>query len=129
MLAYDIVDTAIGVMGEPYKWGGTSTDEGFDCSGLVYYAYAAHGVTVPRVSREQAGAGRSVPRDVAKLLPGDILVFASNGSVNHVGLYVGNGRFIHATSSGGVKVSELETADPYNRWWVERWVGARRVLR
>ena len=129
-LAYDIVDTAIGVMGEPYRWGGTSTDDGFDCSGLVYYAYTSHGVTVPRVSRDQASAGRSVPRDVATLEPGDILLFANGGSnVSHVGLYVGNGRFIHATSSGGVKVSELEASDAYNRWWLERWVGARRVLR
>jgi cell wall-associated NlpC family hydrolase len=129
-LAYDIVDTAVGAMGEPYTWGGTSTSEGFDCSGLIYYAYAQHGVSIPRVSRDQAGAGRPVPREADRLEPGDILLFTNGGNgVDHVGLYVGNRRFIHATSSGGVKVSELETTDSYNRWWFERWVGARRVLR
>jgi cell wall-associated NlpC family hydrolase len=128
-LAYDIVDTAIGVMGEPYRWGGTSTEQGFDCSGLIYFAYGEHDLSIPRVSRDQARAGRSVPRDVGSLAPGDILLFANGGSgVNHVGLYVGNRRFIHATTSGGVKVSELETSDSYNRWWYQRWVGARRIL-
>ncbi|HSG81935.1 MAG TPA: C40 family peptidase [Gemmatimonadota bacterium] len=129
-LAYDIVDTAVSVMGEPYRWGGTSTDEGFDCSGLIWYAYDAYGVSVPRVSRQQAQAGRPVPRQVSALEPGDILLFANGGEgVSHVGLFIGNRRFIHATTSGGVKVSELETTDSYNRWWMERWVGARRVLR
>jgi cell wall-associated NlpC family hydrolase len=129
-LAYDIVDTAVSVMGEPYRWGGTSTDEGFDCSGLIWYAYDAFGVSVPRVSHQQAQAGRPVPRELAALEPGDILLFANGGEgVSHVGLFIGNRRFIHATTSGGVKVSELETTDSYNRWWMERWVGARRVLR
>ncbi len=129
-VAGQIVATALAAMGEPYRWGGTSTDEGFDCSGLIYYAYTTHGVSVPRVSRDQARAGRAVARNAATLEAGDILSFANSGSgVSHVGLYVGNGRFIHATASGGVRVSRLETSDPDNRWWFERWVGARRVLR
>lgn len=130
-LAYDIVDTAIEVMGEPYRWGGTSSDEGFDCSGLIWYAYRAHGVDVPRVSRDQARAGRPVPRSLDSLVPGDVLLFADGGStVTHVGLYIGNFRFIHATTSGGVRVSSLSADDSvYDRWWFQRWVGARRLLR
>ncbi|NIR44379.1 MAG: C40 family peptidase [Gemmatimonadetes bacterium] len=130
-LAYDIVDTAIEVMGEPYRWGGTSTDEGFDCSGLIWYAYRAHGVDVPRVSRDQARAGRPVPRSIDALVPGDVLLFADGGTaVTHVGLYIGNSRFIHATASGGVRVSSLSADDTvYDRWWFQRWVGARRLLR
>nr|NIQ55730.1 C40 family peptidase [Gemmatimonadota bacterium]NIR38020.1 C40 family peptidase [Actinomycetota bacterium]NIS32586.1 C40 family peptidase [Actinomycetota bacterium]NIU65812.1 C40 family peptidase [Actinomycetota bacterium]NIW29362.1 hypothetical protein [Actinomycetota bacterium] len=67
-----VVETALEAMGEPYRWGGTGTDEGFDCSGLVWYAYTTNGVRVPRVSRDQARAGRRVPADVSELLPGDI---------------------------------------------------------
>ncbi len=129
-LADRVVNTAIGVMGEPYKWGGTSTEDGFDCSGLVWYAYRMHGVTVPRVSRDQARAGQGIPRRIEDLESGDILLFANGGStVTHVGLYVGDARFIHATTSGGVRVGTLAGAGNTNdRWWRDRWVGARRVL-
>jgi len=125
-----IVETALAAMGEPYRWGGTSTDEGFDCSGLVWYAYASHGVQLPRVSREQARSGRPVPADIAQLRPGDILLFSDRPNVvTHVGLYVGDARFIHATPSGGVRVGMLDgTGDENDRWWLARWVGARRVL-
>ena len=125
-----IVQTALAAMGEPYRWGGTSTDEGFDCSGLVWYAYMTHGVEVARVSGDQARAGRYVGPDVAMLEPGDILLFDVRGNgVSHVGLYVGNAQFIHATTSGGVRVSSLDaSSDAYDGWWRERWVGARRVL-
>jgi hypothetical protein len=130
-LAEQIVRTAISAMGEPYRWGGTSTDEGFDCSGLIWYAYRNHGVSVPRVSRDQARAGRHVPRDLTTLEPGDILLFAERGStVSHVGLYIGDARFIHSTTSGGVRVSSLSPYDEaFDEWWFGRWVGARRVLR
>jgi hypothetical protein len=129
-LAEQIVATAIGAMGEPYRWGGTSADEGFDCSGLIWYAYRNHGVSMPRVSRDQARTGRYVPRDITALEPGDILLFAENGSsVSHVGLYIGDARFIHSTTSGGVRVSSLSPYDDaFDDWWFARWVGARRVL-
>ncbi len=130
-LAVQIVATAIGAMGEPYRWGGTSTDEGFDCSGLIWYAYRDHGVNVPRISGDQARAGRHVPRDLTALQPGDILLFAERGStVSHVGLYLGDARYIHSTTSGGVRVSSLSPYDDaFDDWWFGRWVGARRVLR
>ena len=128
-LANRVVNTAIGVMGEPYRWGGTSTEDGFDCSGLVWYSYRMHGVTVPRVSRDQARAGQGVPRRIEDLESGDILLFANGGStVTHVGLYIGDARFIHATTSGGVRVGTLAGAGNSNdRWWRDRWVGARRI--
>jgi cell wall-associated NlpC family hydrolase len=126
--AADVVVTAVGAMGTPYRWGGSAAD-GYDCSGLIQYAYAAHGVSVPRTSLEQAEAGRELGRDLSTLLPGDILTFASQpgGSVAHVGLYVGNGRFIHS-ASGGVQISVLSGEDPVGKWWWARWVGARRVV-
>ncbi len=132
-LAGRIVETALEAMGEPYRWGGTGEvggDDGFDCSGLVWYAYTSHGVRIPRVSREQARVGRSIEPDLAALEPGDILLFANGGAaVTHVGLYVGEAAFIHATTSGGVRVGALDgTGDDHDDWWRARWVGARRVL-
>ncbi len=121
-----VVMSALDVMGTPYVWGGTDAN-GFDCSGLVQYAYRQHGVALPRRSVDQARAGRAVAARLDALAPGDVLVFASGGTVSHVGLYIGSGRFIHSASRG-VKVSRLDQADPEGRWWWERWVGVRRVL-
>ena len=126
-LAGAIVATALAVMGTPYEWGGTD-ENGFDCSGLIQYSYGEHGILLPRVSRDQARIGMPLDRDVDRLLPGDILAFSVNGNgISHVGLYVGDGRFIHSSSSG-VKLSDLTGADIDGRWWRARWVGARRVL-
>jgi hypothetical protein len=124
-----VVATATGAMGRPYEWGGTGTNGGgFDCSGLIQYAYARHGVALPRTSRDQAKEGREVSRDPDELRPGDLLTFASTGGrVTHVGLYVGEGKFIHSASRG-VHISLLSEADPYGRWWYKRWVGVRRIL-
>jgi len=124
-----VVETALEAMGEPYRWGGDSSDDGFDCSGLVWYSYAAHGIDVPRVSRRQARVGRRVSPELSALRPADILLFGdAPGRVTHVGLYVGEARFIHSTGSGGVNVSSLDPdADAYEGWWARRWVGARRV--
>lgn len=123
-----IAETALGVMGTPYRWGGTDQN-GFDCSGLIQYAYSQHGMTLPRRSAEQAAAGREVARDTSALMPGDILTFAASpgGPVTHVGLFIGEGRFIHSASDG-VRTSRLGPDDPNGRWWWDRWVGARRVV-
>jgi hypothetical protein len=122
------VNLALEAMGTPYRWGGTDAN-GFDCSGLIQYAYREQGIALPRRSVDQARAGVELPRDVAVLLPGDILAFVTTagGPVSHVGLYVGEGRFIHS-ATGGVQVSVLSPSDPYGRWWWDRWVGARRVV-
>ncbi len=123
-----VVGIATEAMGTPYRWGGSSAD-GFDCSGLIQFAYREVGVALPRRSVEQATAGEPVAREVGGLLPGDILTFATGttGVVSHVGLYIGDGRFIHS-ATGGVQISRLSPTDPYGRWWWERWLGARRIV-
>jgi cell wall-associated NlpC family hydrolase len=124
-----VVSTALEEMGQPYTWGGTGDGSGgFDCSGLIYYAYGRHGLRIPRTSEGQARAGIAIRRDPDMLLPGDILTFAEAGDrITHVGLYVGDGRFIHSASKG-VRVSRLSEDDPDGRWWLRRWVGVRRVV-
>ena len=128
-LANAVVETALGVMGTPYTWGGSSAN-GFDCSGLIQYAFRAHGVSLPRTSADQARQGVAVARDLSLLAPGDILTFSSGAGgaqVSHVGLYLGNGEFIHSATNG-VQKSVLSATDPYGKWWWNRWVGARRVI-
>ncbi|HJS48072.1 MAG TPA: NlpC/P60 family protein [Gemmatimonadales bacterium] len=128
MLVMQVIETAREAMGQPYKWGGDGDDGGFDCSGLIQYAYAEHGVELPRTSRDQAKEGRAVEKSLAALQPGDILTFARSGNtISHVGLYLGEGQFLHSASRG-VQVSVLSDSDPYGRWWFRRWKGARRVV-
>lgn len=129
-LVAGVVETASGAMGTPYQWGGTGANGGgFDCSGLIQYAYKQHGVQLPRVSRDQARVGVAVEKRMESLAPGDILTFANSGSqVTHVALYVGEGKFIHS-ANGGVQMSLLSPTDSYGKWWYKRWVGARRVVR
>ena len=129
LLRESVVATATDAMGRPYTWGGTGADGGgFDCSGLIQHAYGRHGIALPRTSAEQAKQGRAVSKNLASLVPGDLLTFSNRGGpVTHVGLYVGEGRFIHSASRG-VHVSILSGEDPYGRWWFKRWVGARRII-
>ena len=124
-----MIATATEVMGRPYKYGGTGNDGGgFDCSGLIQYAYGRHGIALPRRSVDQAREGKKVRKDVGALLPGDLLTFSNRGgAVTHVGLYIGGRRFIHSATRG-VQVSTLSGEDPYGRWWYRRWVGVRRIV-
>ena len=126
--AADVVRSALDVLGTPYVWGGTAAN-GFDCSGLVQWAYAQHGIQLPRISRDQARSGSEVPPALEALRPGDVLLFAAQpgGGVTHVGMYVGEQKFIHSANEG-VKLSRLEAQDPDGAWWVARWVGARRIV-
>ncbi|MGH7703775.1 MAG: C40 family peptidase, partial [Gemmatimonadales bacterium] len=122
-----VVQTATSVMGTPYRWGGEGAN-GFDCSGLIQYAYRQHGVMLPRRGVDQAREGRGIDRSLDALIPGDILTFSQdNDRVTHVGLYLGDGKFIHS-ATGGVQLSVLSPDDTYGRWWWNRWVGARRII-
>ena len=126
--ATDVVETAVESLGIPYAWGGTA-ENGFDCSGLIQYAYGQHGIRLPRVSRDQAKAGAEVAPVVEALRPGDILLFSARAGagVTHVGLYVGGLKFIHSSNTG-VKLSLLDSHDPEGVYWLDRWVGVRRIL-
>ena len=128
-LALDaVVETANEAIGTRYRLGGAGDGDGFDCSGLIQYAYGQQGVELPRRSVDQARAGREIGKDRDELRPGDILTFAQSGNrISHVGLYIGDGRFIHSASRG-VRVSVLDQDDPDGRYWLRRWVGSRRIL-
>ena len=103
-------------LGAPYVWAGASP-AGFDCSGLVSYVYAQVGVSIPHNAAQQYRYGTPVSRE--RLKPGDLVFF---DRLRHNGIYLGDGRFIHATKPGGVKIARLD-----NDWFRTRWVGARRL--
>jgi cell wall-associated NlpC family hydrolase len=114
-------------LGTRYVRGGQSFDGGFDCSGLVRYVMAALHVSVPRTAAQQAATGIALGRDATRLRPGDLLTFGKGTrGISHVGIYVGNGRFVHASSvAGQVIESDVERApSPL----VKPWRGTRRVL-
>lgn len=122
------IDIADDFLGVHYRWGGSLPSTGFDCSGLVQYVYAKTGVTLPRVSRDQAHAGVALPSDLESLEPGDLMFFASNGSrIDHVAIYAGDGRILHSSKSGG-GVGYDDLSSPRGTWFRNHFVRARRVL-
>ena len=120
-LGMDVSKTAHKFIGTPYVYGGRSP-KGFDCSGLVWYVYRQHGVELPPSSARQAGFGQKVSRD--ELLPGDLVFFQSKGRIDHVGLYVGGNKMIHAPGRGR-KVVKVNIKDKYYR---QHFAGARRPI-
>jgi len=122
-LVRTVLQRAFALLGTPYRWGGSSPEAGFDCSGLVGYVFrTALGIELPRISRDMARDGEQVER--SSLVPGDLVFFGRRGKrVDHVGIYIGEGRFLHAPRTGrDVTVSELDTG-----YWARRFLQARRV--
>ena len=119
----DLVLNAMGMMGIPYIWGGSTPEAGFDCSGFVQYVVKqALGIALPRSSFDQVKAGQAVER--YDLQPGDLVFFNTMRAPNsHVGIYVGESRFIHAPSRG----KTVEIGDINNVYWQQRFTGARRL--
>ncbi len=115
-----VMSIAETLLGTPYRYGGNSPQSGFDCSGLVWYAYSEAGYVVPRTTAAQFAAIHPVDR--SRLLPGHLLFFRIDGKPSHVGIYAGNNRFLHAPSSGKL-VSYGSLSNPY---WQARLIKAGR---
>ena len=117
-----IVLDALGQIGRPYRYGG-ATPEGFDCSGLVQYVYGLQGVKVPRTAREQHELGDTIDLDEAE--PGDLLFYRFGlWGIDHVAIYLGDGQAVHAPASG----RQVIVAPVAQRWWMDRYVDAVRVI-
>ena len=114
---------ALSHVGVPYRFGGNSPDTGFDCSGLVQYVYShGAGVALPRNTQSLSAVGMPVPTDA--LAPGDLVFFDTlRRPYSHVGIYLGDYRFIHAPTTGGY----VELVDLRDRYWQTRFNGARRL--
>jgi len=117
----DLISYAYNFIGKPYVWGAEGP-KSFDCSGFTKYVYNAFGVNLPHYTGAQIGEGSSVARD--NLKQGDLIFFNTDGPVSHVGIYVGDGEFIHA-SSGSRKVTVSNLGQSY---YTSRYAGARRIF-
>jgi len=118
-----VVKTARSQLGKKYVWGGESPRTGFDCSGLVWWVFRQHGISLPRISWKQYHVGSTVRRHLA---PGDLVFFRSSLGKDryHVGIFVGGSSFIHAPQTGSVvRVESISTSK-----WRGRFVGARRII-
>jgi len=120
-----LVETGYSFLGLPYQWGGESAEDGFDCSGLTMTVYQLNGLQIPRSSGEQYAAGS--PVSGTDLQQGDLVFFRTtrSGRVSHVGLYLGNGEFLHAPGRG----KTIRTDSLSNGYFAARYMGARTYLR
>jgi hypothetical protein len=123
-LREELIKTAGRFIGVPYLWGGTSSDAGFDCSGLTMAVYQLNGLDLPRVSREQFEAG--APVEQSNLEKGDLVFFstAGTGKISHVGIYAGNGQFIHAPGRG----KKIRTDNLAQAYYRKHYRGGRSYL-
>jgi len=123
--ASELVVTAMNFLGVPYKRGGSSHDKGFDCSGFTRHIFeTSFGLLLPRRVDDQASAAGLVPVKKEELQPGDLVFFNTlKRTFSHVGIYIGEGRFIHSPRPGGeVRVENMGVA-----YWTKRFTGARRA--
>jgi cell wall-associated NlpC family hydrolase len=118
-IARQLTVSALRFLGTPYVFGGTSSS-GFDCSGFVQHVFAMLGIGLPRTADAQYDVGRPA---VGGPRLGDLVFFDTYGGVSHVGIYLGHGQFVHASSSHGVMVSHLSES-----YWASRYVGAKRLI-
>lgn len=119
--ADDVTIYAVGLVGTPYRYGGNTPDTGFDCSGLIGHVYQTRaGLLLPRTVAKLQSWGQSVPSDEVRA--GDLVTFAQGGTATHAGIYVGNGRFVHAPSSGG----EVRLDSLASKYWASKNIAFRR---
>ncbi|EMU4311463.1 TPA: C40 family peptidase [Neisseria gonorrhoeae] len=122
--ADELIGSAMGLLGIAYRYGGTSVSTGFDCSGFMQHIFKrAMGINLPRTSAEQARMGAPVAR--SELQPGDMVFFRTLGGnrISHVGLYIGNNRFIHAPRTG----KNIEITSLSHKYWSGKYAFARRI--
>nr|WP_307835890.1 C40 family peptidase [Chromobacterium sp. ASV5] len=121
----DLLLQAMSLLGVAYRFGGNTPDDGLDCSGFIRYVFQKSlRVNLPRTAAEMARVGKSVGR--GELMPGDLVFFNTRGfSYSHVGIYMGNNKFIHAPRTG----KNIEVANLSQSYWTARYNGARRVNR
>lgn len=111
-LRVELVRYALQFKGNPYAWGGTSLTKGADCSGFIQAVYKSKGITIPRTSKMQAKEGKTI--SLSKLKPGDLIFYGKDNEINHVALYIGNNKVIHASNSKyGIKISKFDYRKPY----------------
>ena len=115
----------LALLGTPYRWGGNTPESGFDCSGLVGYVFRnTLGIELPRISRDMANVGELI-RDRDALTEGDLVFFSRKGGrVDHVGIYIGNGQFLHSPRTG----KDVEVASLTTGYWSQRYLKGRRVV-
>jgi cell wall-associated NlpC family hydrolase len=122
VLGERVAQRAMEMLGAPYRYAGSTPDEGFDCSGLVHYAFARNGMSVPRTSQEQFRAARRISLQEAR--QGDVLFFEDQEKLSHVGIYIGDGRFVHAPASGRT----VTVADLSDHYYQMHLVGVGRLV-
>ena len=121
-----LVVKAQGALGIKYLLGRSDPSRGLDCSALIRYVLSAIDISLPRTAQEQARMGRAIPRDRTQMKPGDLLTFGAGSQISHIGVYVGEGRFVHASTS---KRKVIESSlDQTRSSLVRQWKGVRRLV-
>jgi len=123
-LRREVVTQALAELDRPYRWGAENPRRGFDCSGLIQYAYARVGIHVPRTAHRQYADAARLLYSMNELEPGDLVFFRIDDRISHVGMYIGHDRMIHSPSRGEhVRIERLN-----KRYWRQRFAGAARYI-